>query len=307
MPIATARKYRFGFLREVTPGVTPASPLETLRVTGGGGRTAKTTIESGEIHVGEVTDSIVTDVTNTGEVGLELSYGTLDKLLPGIVGKDWVGDVLQVGDLDISYTFEDQYLNIPKYIARAGSRIDSLALTFALGAIPTGRLTYSGNTPVPSNATIGTGTQVAAPTNRVFSPISSIRAIQEGGAVDLKAKCVSSLTLNMSRSIVQTRGLGSMDPCQTDLDIFSLTGSITFAFADTLLFEKYLNDVLTSLLLTVGGASTLKYDILLNQVQITEGGPDPVAKGQPVTQTYGFRALYDPTYTSMQITRYPAV
>lgn len=309
MPNAIARNFRVGYVAEVTPGTTPASPLKIIRTTGGNGTFSPTAIESPELHISETTDLVRTAVDSTHKINGVLSYGTLDDFLEAILMGTWTSNAVQAGNTKRTFTIEDQYTDAGVYVPWKGCLVRKVDLNFALGSIPTFVVESQVGFPPAAAATetAGTGAATAANTNAVMSPVSSIQAAQEGGSGSLLAGApgVVSISLSIERPVVRQPQLGSLSDAQTDVDNLMVKGSFDVYFPAKTLYDKLLADTLTAFNFTVGGASALKYAFLLSKVKFNDGGPQEPQRGQPITQRYNFTALYDATNSSLKVTRTP--
>src|SRR4051812_2112240 len=99
MAIASGSARRIAFIKETTFGTTPATPVfQVFRATGGGPRTNKSTDTSKEIQADRnVRDEFLLGVDVAGAYDFELTYGTLDPLLEGLLFSVWDDDVILNG------------------------------------------------------------------------------------------------------------------------------------------------------------------------------------------------------------------
>lgn len=310
MPNDTSAGYRFGYVAESTAGTTPASALQLVRTTGGGGKLSAQSTQSDEVHLAEISDVIRVGVDAGGTVPFEVSYGTvMDDWLQGILGGTWATNVLKCGTTARTYTFEDQYTIAGVYAPWKGSLIESLAMNWAVGSKPTGRMTYvSANPPSAyASATAGTGGPTAAPTAAIMSPVGDMRVFQEGGSGSLLAGApgVTAWSIEINRPVIKMPQMGSLNLAGAVADRIEVKGSLSLYFATKALIDKYLADTQTSLGVTVGGSSTLRYAFLMSKLRLIDGGIQEVGRGQAVIQTFQYQATYDASTSSLQVTRTP--
>jgi hypothetical protein len=307
MPNATSAGYRVGYVAEVTAGTTPASPLKLIRLTSGGGKISAQSVESDEIQLAEVPDVIRVGADGSGSISYEVSYGALDDFLQGIFSATWATNVLKVGTTKSTFTIEDQYTDVPRFIPYKGCLIDSLSFSLQQGSKITGKAGYTvGTMPAASSATTaGTGGPTAAPTNDIMSPVGSVQLVQEGGALDIKALGVTAFSLDITRAGIKQPQLGTLSLSSLDAGRFVMKGSVSMYVSSATLLDKYLADTQTSLALTIGGAAAKKYAFLMSKVRFTDGGIQELSKDSAAIQTFGFQATYDATNTTCQITRTP--
>jgi Phage tail tube protein len=309
MPNATSAGYRVGYVAESTPGNTPASALTLIRNVGGGGKFTASATESDELHLAEVPDLVRVGADAAGTINGELSYAALDDFLQGILGGTWATNVVKAGTTKRTFTIEDQYTDAGVYVPWKYCLIESLVINFAVGARPTFKLGYvSGSPPAAAaTATAGTGGPTAAPTNDIMTPAGSIQLAQEGGSGSLLAGApgITAFSIEITRPVIKQPQLGTFALASADPSRLTVKGSFSVYFATKALFDKYLANTQTSLAFTVGGAASLKYAFLMSKVRFADGGPQEVAKDQPVIQTYQYQATYDATNSTLQVTRTP--
>jgi hypothetical protein len=135
--------------------------------------------------------------------------------------------------------------------------------------------------------------------------VSEIQVVTEGGSKNLLTEGITAMSLEFSRPVIAQPGMGTLALLGLDPAQFSLKGSFTVYYPDDVIFAKYRNNTMTSLALTVGGSSTLRYAFLMSKVRLLSGGPQAAQKGQAIAQTFGFQAVYDATNSTCQITRTP--
>jgi len=309
MPNASAAGFRVGFIAEVTPGTTPAAALTLMRTTGGNGKFSPSSAESSELQLQEISDLVRTAADANGTIDGELSYSTLDPFVEAILGGTWATNNVQVGTTKRTFTIEDQYTDAAIFVPWRYSLIEKLSLSFALGSIPTTKVEYVCGT-VPTSATTvtaGTGAALAANSNAIMSPVTSVRAAQEGGSGSLLAGTpgLTAFNIEITRPVIKQPQLGSLSLASADPSQIMVKGSFSCYWASKSIYDKLLADTLTSLSFEVGGASSLKYLFLMSKVRLADGGPVSPTRNQPVLQTYNFQSVFDTSNSSLKVTRTP--
>ena len=92
MAQATANRVALRYVEEASIGEIPSNPaLQLLRTTGDALTSGATFITSDEITANRlVSDTVQTEATSGGTISGELSYGTYDAFLEGLLGSTWV-------------------------------------------------------------------------------------------------------------------------------------------------------------------------------------------------------------------------
>jgi len=90
MPIADSSRAALRYIEEITAGITPVGPLNDLRFTSESLNQSISYETSNEIRPDrQITNTIRTGSEPAGDVGFELSYDSLDQLIPGAMFSDW--------------------------------------------------------------------------------------------------------------------------------------------------------------------------------------------------------------------------
>lgn len=305
MANAISAKYKIAYVKETTPGTTPAAALTLLRFNSADGQTSASSATSDEISLVEIPDVIRTGIKAGGSIDGEVSYGVLDDFIETIFGNAWSTNVLTVGNTKKTLTIEEQYTDIGVYLPYKSAVISALSLNVANGAKITYKSTWDSFPPTPAATTAGTGGPTAAPTNTIMDPVGSVQLAQEGGSGSLITTGFTAFTIDFVRPTILQPTVGSLVPVQVDSSRFEAKGTLSLYVPDSATLTKYLNNTLTSLALTLGGASAIKYAFLFNKVRLTGGGINALSKDQPAVQTYQWQAIYDSTNTTCKITRTP--
>ena len=307
MPKANARNWRAAYVKETTAGVTPASPLTIIRTTGGGGRMAFTAEESEELQLNETPDFIRTNADGTITLNGEWSYGAVHWLLEALHQGVFSSNVLVVGSTLQTFTYEDQFLNITKYLPFKGCVVERLVISCARGKITWSATLRASVLPtVYAGASAGTGGPTAAATNAIASHVTGIQLAQEGGSLDLKGVGLTEWSVEWSRPTILYPQQGSLSSADIDQGQLVVRGNFSLYMPDSVLLDKLLADTLSSVALTVGGASVAKDAYLFSSVRLLDGGTQPVARNQAVIQQFQFGGRYDATNTTSKVTRTPA-
>lgn len=103
MASADTSSSQLRYLKEASWGVTPAIPMNNMRITGESLIHNKETVSSQEIRSDrQIPDVVEVAASNSGGVNFEVSYAAYDDFFEGIMGASWGAQVLSD---DISATF----------------------------------------------------------------------------------------------------------------------------------------------------------------------------------------------------------
>jgi len=297
---------RLAYIPEVTYGVTPATPtFKNLRITGEGFTPSIQYVSSNEIRA----DRNISDMTRVGqdaagEINFELSYGTFDDMLEGLMFNTWTSNVLKNGVAQKSFTFEKTFAAASNQFHRfPGSVVNTMSLSMQAKQIVTGSFGILSKTATSAQAILSGATYTAVNANPVINAANNFAslAVTGGGTVELM-----SLSLNMTNNLEQQPVLGSVASKGIRAGQFVVTGQMEAYFASQELFELYLADTATDLTFSLGGTSSLKYTFFVPKIKMTSVDIKAGGNNQDVMATISFQAYFDATTAaSMRITRTP--
>lgn len=300
------------YIKESTPGETPAAQLRGLRYTSESIEDTTQTTQSEEV----VTDRQVTDVVRTafgsqGDVNFELSYGAFDDLIEGVMMAAWSPDTpssgtdqIANGVTPVSFTFERAYTDVNSYESWAGCRIGSMSLSIAPGSIITGSFSILGKGGVPATSSVGTGQPIAAPTHGVMNAIDHVAVVEEGGS---GINGVVELTLDIDNGLFSSPQVGSIDPYAIGIGQFVCSGTLAVYYQDKALIEKYTKFQATSIAFELEDAAGNAYSIVIPRLKFTSGSAPGQGNRQGVVSRFNWSAMKDPsTGKTIIIQRTPA-
>lgn len=305
MPVGTTNRTQMAYIAETVFGTTPGvGAMQILRYTGESFDNNFSFTESAEIIADRMTTSMVrTAASGGGELAFELSYGMFDPFLEAALGGTWALDVVKTGTTQRSFTVEKQFLDVAQFLAFPGQRIDTLGLALRTGQIASGSVGFVGRKSNPMSATTVRATTAAAPTNPVMAPVDSISLLQEGGAA---VAGVSEVTISLANSLRPLNVLNSADSLDVNAGRQRVSGTMNMYFQDAVQFAKFTSLATSSIAVTIGGASTLKYAILVPKIVITKSSVVAGGGDADLMVAMEWSAVKDTvTGTLIQVTRTP--
>lgn len=196
-----------------------------------------------------------------------------------------------------SFTIEKEFSDIATtFVAHKGMVVNTMNVNAAVGSIVNGSFGFNGTTTTYGTATVGTGAEIAATSNEVFSPVSSIGTIFEAGTA-LTGTCVRSINLTTTNNTRNTQCLGSLYPSNINLGTIGITGTMEVYFNSTALLTKFLNATATSLSYDFDDATGNRFVVDLPNVKFSTGTVSGIGKNSDCMVSLGFTALYDTTDT----------
>lgn len=200
-----------------------------------------------------------------------------------------------------SMSIEKSYTDLSSTFAvYTGMCIDGFSLDFAVGAVAKGSFSLIGKNEVSGSATVGTGTNTAAPTFSVMNTVDHISALMEGGT----ALSITKLSLALKNNLRARGQIATLGAISIGTGAIEVTGSIEAYFTSNTLLDKYRNMTATSLALKIVDASSNAYVIDLPNVKFSDGKAVSTGINTDVFLTLNFTAIMHSTeLIAMRIAR----
>jgi hypothetical protein len=296
MTIANGAQHSLHYVAETTYGTTPSTPnFSALPHTGTTLAVTKDAVESEKIRGDrQVEDFRHGNKTVGGEVSAELEYEAFDDLLEAALCGSWATDVLKAGTTRRSFTLQRKFADLatPEFHTYTGCEVNSLSLSVAPNSMVTTTFGIIGkNLSIATSPASGSvyGLDVG---NSPFDSFTG--SITEGGS---SIATVTSIEMSLENGIEPLFSVGSQVTNRPSIGRSRLTGTLTTYFESKTLYEKFLNETSSSIVLTLTDPDGNSYEIDLPNVKYNSGQPDVAGEGA-VTIAMEFVALYDTTDSS---------
>jgi len=301
MTEASGSRHSMGLVKEVTYGVTPATPVfGALRHKTTSINLTKSTFQSEEIRGDrQIADFRHGTRSVSGNAVVELSFGSFDNLLENALGGVWTANVLKAGILRSSFSIERRFNDVNQFLRYTGMQVDSLAMPMTTGSVINATFGFLGQNMSTDTAIIVGATYPAA---SVTAPMSALGGtVSEGGVL---IGVVTDFSWNLANGLASRFVIGSDTSLEPSIARSNVTGTMVAFFENALLYQKFISETVSSLQVSATDG-TKSYDILFPKIKFT-GGDIPTPGEGSVSITMPFQALFDPTTgTNIQITRSP--
>lgn len=220
--------------------------------------------------------------------------------------------MLRMGTTDQSFTIVKEFSDTSPvtYFTFVGMRVSSMSLSFSVGAILTGSISFMGQTYTASTTTPdGTlGNETAASTTSVMNSVGSIANVWFDGADAFAAGTFfSNLTLDVDGALRMQNAIGYLGSVGIGQGRFNVSGNISIYFKDLSVYNKYINDNSFNLAFSVEDTAGNAYifsmgNVKLESATVTAGGSD-----QDIMIDATYRGSMDAnTLTMLQIDSFAA-
>ena len=254
---------------------------------------SKTNYESGIIAGDrEVRDIRMGSHSVSGDISFDLSYQatyiTMLQALLGVSAQEAGGD-FAVGSVRNSFSFQKSFetdlAGSDDVHLFTGLEVNSFALTVPADGLVTGSFSFVGANMTTEDALVGTDVTYTDANNPFHS---SEVTITEGGS---SQSIITDLSLTIENGIATANIIGSTEPIQGGIGKCRVTGSLTAHFTSGALYEKFVANTSTSLLISMG-ATTTGLSISLPEVLYTTGVVNVGGEGL-ISVTMDFVAMRD--------------
>ncbi|MGP9819185.1 phage tail tube protein [Salinarimonas sp. NSM] len=301
MAFAQGSRHDIAYVAESVFGTTPETPsMKALRYTSTTLNLTKEAFVSEEIRSDrQIEISRHGNRQGAGEIGFELSYGALDDLLASAMFADWSSNVISPGTTLKPFTIERRHLDIGRYLRFTGCIVNTLSLSITPNAMVTGSLGIVAKDVAPATTALGSPT--AAPANEPFSSFEG--TLTEGGS---PIAIVTGLELQLANGVEPNFVIGSPTTPQMSFGRANLTGTLTAFFENTTLYEKFVNETISSLAVTLEDPAGNTLAIEIPRLKYN-GAEVPVSGEGSILMEMPFQALRDSSEgTNLIFTRTPA-
>jgi len=297
--MSNGSRHAMHIIEEVTYGVTPSNPtMAAIRHKSTSLSLKKDMIQSEEIR----SDRMISDARHGnykvgGDIAVELSYGTFDAILEGLLCGEWAlqtpssgTDRLKAGTTRLSYSilrfFGDLAAGSPYHLFK-GCEFSKGSLTIKPNAMVEMSLTIMGQDMTISGSA-PSGSTLSAPSTT--SPFDSFTGtISEAGSA---IAVVTELALEIDNGHAERFIVGDQQGLRPSIGRSNVKGTVTAYFENTTLLSKFINETESSLSFNLVDLSGNRYTFNLPRIKYTGGEPDVKDEG-PITLAMPFQALFD--------------
>jgi len=302
MAIANGAQHQLHYVAETTYGTTPATPTwKPIPHTGTTLNMSKDAVESEKLRGDrQIEDFRHGNKTIGGDISCELEYEAFDDLLEAVMCGSWDTDTLKSGTTRRSFTLEREFndLATPEYHRHTGCEFNSMAVSVAPNQMATATFSIVGKDLSVDTAEVSGSTYSSDVGNTPFDSFTG--SITEGGS---SIATVTAIEFTIENGIEPLFSVGSDTTNRPSIGKSRVTGSLTTYFDSKALYEKFLNEAESEIVLTLTDVDGNDYQFDIPRVKYNTGQPDVSGEGA-VTISMDFVALYnDADGSQLVITR----
>lgn len=223
---------------------------------------------------------------------------TLDASTPLVANGPTAGSFLTAsrltnGVVQRSFTLQKAFTDINQFFAYRGMTAAKMSLSLQSGSIVTGAFDFMGKDCVRLGATQMPGAPVASKAFEMMNAVSGVGNILEGG-VALAGTFIKKLDFGIDNSLRGRDAIGTLGAVSIGSGTIDLQGSIEVYLADGTLYDKFTNNVSTSLSFRIADAAGNGYIVTLPHVEYKDAAVNAGAINQDAMLAMPWEALMDP-------------
>lgn len=222
---------------------------------------------------------------------------TLDASTPATVSSNEAGCTIQTsrisnGILQTSFTYEKEYPDVTQFFAFKGMTPGKMMLNFVAAALTDGSFEFMGKTAVRGATTIMPGSTAASRTYEIQSGATGVGQLWEAGA-PLSSTFVKSLNLTVDNVQRSQEAIANYGYVGIGSGTLAVTAQMEAYFANGDLYDKFLNNVYTSVVVGSQDPAGNGYILTLPRVNIRSAKIVAGSKDQDLMASLELSALAD--------------
>lgn len=221
----------------------------------------------------------------------------------------YAGDFLTNGATMRSNTIERQYLdhNPVTYEYLRGQSLDKFSVSLDGAKVATYTKSYVGADAVVQTVRFAGATDIAAPTNDVLNSSTNVGRLAFNAAQITGPNFITSAKFDIANNLRRQIAVGSLGAIGIGNGEFTVTGTLATYFGDKTVYDKVVNNTLTSFDTRIGRTDSNNESLVFDfpSIKLSGGSPSVSGKNADVMLQAAFQAIRDATlgYT-LGITRF---
>jgi hypothetical protein len=224
---------------------------------------------------------------------------TVDAATPMVVGAGGAATKISSarmanGVVQTQFTIERALNDVSQFFAYRGMTLSKMNLKWASGSITSGSFEFMGKDGIRQNATVFTGTPNASEAYDVMNGVSGVGSVMEGG-IALAGTFIKSLDLTLENNLRGRDAIGTLGNASIGSGTVKVSGNIEVYLQDGTIYDKFLNNTMTSLQFISKDGAGNGYAFQMPAVKYGDAKVNAGSKDQDVMLSLPFTALMDIT------------
>ncbi len=191
-----------------------------------------------------------------------------------------------------SFTMEKAFNDVTQIFAFKGMYPSKFSTSFASGQLTEGTFSFIGKNATRGTSTTLPGSTAASQTYEIQNAVTGVGHIWEAG-VPLTSTYIKSMSMDLDSGLRAQDAIGNLGMIGAGIGTFMAKGSIELYFADGTMYDKFLNDTFTSIILSTEDAAGNGYVFTFPRVMLTSGKIEAGSKDQDLMASFEWQAYSD--------------
>lgn len=263
------------------------------------GANAFTTLKKGQFfrvrHASNANNGKVFRVSKT--VAPTATVITLDPGTPAVVVADSAGAYVQAarvmnGVTERSFSIEKELSDVAQFFIYRGQYVSKMALKFASAALLDGSFSFMGKDSARDDATMMPGTPADSLTYDIMNAVKGVGQLWEGGA-PMAGVHIKSMDLNVDNNLRMQTAIGTLGAVGIGVGDFSASGSMQMYFANGAMYDKFIADEYSELVVSCQDAAGNGYIMTMPKMMVMTHKITSPSKNQDVMADITFECFND--------------
>lgn len=294
MTIATGSRSVVGYITETAFGVTPATPdLARLPFMTWNVNLVKDEFDDMSIQSDRIERYSVSGNRHvSGDMDVNYQPLNYDSFLESVCFSSFSTNVLKIGQVAKTFTFEEGSVDILQYRIFTGMIVDKFSLTVPVSGLVTGKFSLVGK-----DQSALTGVSIDTAPTVVATPSVPMTHTGAGGFFKIGGSVVgyiTALSLQVDNGVGQNFALGGGGTVRAFTPGFAkVTGTATVFFEDSVAYNLFVAGTASSLDFKLdNGTNTHEFN--MPNVKFVSATKSVTGQGQ-ISMTFAFKSLFDAT------------
>jgi hypothetical protein len=250
-------------------------------------------------------------VRNSSSVAATATVITLDVNTPlsasaAVAGSSIATSRLSNGTTLQSFTIEKQLQDVNQFFTFRGMYVSKFSTTIASKTLTEGTFTFLGKDVLTSGTgktlttTRLTGAVAASNTYDIQNGVRGVGNLWENG-VPLTSTSIKSISFDIDSTLRPQDAAGTLGLVGVGIGTFMTKGKLAIYFADGALYDKFIGDVYTSLVVSTQDSAGNGYVITLPKVMLSGGKVVAGSKDTDIMAEFDYTAYSDKTNANVAL------
>ncbi len=196
------------------------------------------------------------------------------------------------GTTKTQFTLERALNDVSQFFAYTGMTASKLNLKWASGSITGGSFDFMGKSGVRGTSSALPASPVASLAYDVMNGVSGVASIMEGGSL-LTGAFIKSLDLSIDNSLRAIDAIGTLGSVAIGTGTIKVTGTMEVYLADGALYDKFINNTLSSLQFLTKDSAGNGYAIQVPALKYGDAKVQAGSKDQDIMLSIPFTGIMD--------------